>query len=1578
MNKNIKEPARDIIQIKAHWKQQLADLPPLLELPIDRPRSSTASYDSAHFSFSISNVCSEALRNVSRKMDITLFTTLLTAFKVLLYRYTNQEDIVVGHPIIHHTVSKSGELQRYLNTLLLRTGLSGNPRFSELSKRVGEVVSDALVHKDLPLEMLIDTLKREQELDPSSLFQVIFAFLSDTDPDMKIGDLFGSAGIRDFKMPSSDLCLSIEDSSQGLVGVWQYNASLFDTDTIKRMTGHFQMLLEGLTADPEQSISCMPLLSEGERHQLLFDWNNTYAEFPEERCIHELFEQQVQRDPNAVAVIFDHERLTYRELNEKSNQLSHYLRKIGVKEEVLVPVCMNRSLEMIIAILGILKAGGAYVPIDPQYPSNRIQYMLKDTKAEVILSTTDCMDILQSADTVKVINIREDWNIISKQPIVDPAKTAKPSNLAYVIYTSGSTGVPKGVMIEHHNVYSFLCWCSQEFSSSRFEIMYASTSICFDLSVFEIFWPLSIGKPFRIIENGLHIGKYLSGDSGVFINSVPSIIQSLLSEEIDLSSMSVLNMAGEPIPLQIQQSLDADKIEIRNLYGPTEDTTYSTVFRLKNGMPALIGKPISNTQIYIVSKENQLSPIGVTGEIYIGGAGMARGYLNRPELTAERFISNPFSNKQNDRVYKTGDLARYLDDGSIVYLGRQDHQVKIRGYRIELGEIESALMSSGWLDQAVVVAKADHENNKRLIGYYVPKWQMVKAKELDLYERQVENWKNIYDAEYTPVKPSADEEFDVAIWKDSFTGKPIGEDQMHDWLQDIIEVIHSEKIGNVLEIGCGTGLIYFQLANKVNKYIGTDFSPSSINHINRRIQKGLRDYGHTVLKVCAAHQISLDKEEQVDTIIMNSVAQYFPGEQYMNEVAGKCMSFLKEGGRIIIGDVRDNRLLELFKIRLHMQKADDSVSMQEFKWAIEQEVRKEEELCLSPEYFYRLQSIYPQISHIEIKWKNCSSINELTLYRFTVVIHVGTSAEPIDPDWQDWKDVKDSRIVTKQLEEGSPMIALLNVPNFRIWKERLINKALKEKSVHTVGELLNFSENEDEESLEIKDILRTAEAKGYHMRLLLNEDPLRINIVLELHFSGRGIHVPYHQKAHEASYHYTNIPLLDEINLSLQNDLKALLKERLPVYMIPSIFMFMQALPLTPNRKVDRAALPAPDIQRPKSDKAFVGPRNVLELQLVKIFEKCLKIHPIGVQDNFFELGANSLQAGYIFSRIRKTLSKQIHLATLLQAPTIEQLAEFISKEEKTTSWSPLVPIQPNGSKPPLFCIHGGVGTVLFYRDLANHLGTDQPFYGLQAKGLNGMGTPHTNIHEMATDYIKEIRTIQPEGPYYLGGYCFGGVVAFEMAKQLTDLGLEVALLANFNAVSPTYTPSAEPTTKNEEIQYTGRSKSLLGKFSALRKKMEPLSLKEKFVYVLSVLKNKVIGYKMLLTYLVLLKIQRFVYKLCIAFKLPMPDAVARFYLWEMNGRMIDTYRPKPYSGNMVIFRSPEIYTDPNLGWSDYVKGSIETCDIAGDHTNRREIMNEPFVHLLAEELSGYIGMKRPESNSFTVKNNTGEPLTAT
>ncbi|RZK76580.1 MAG: amino acid adenylation domain-containing protein, partial [Pedobacter sp.] len=499
-----------------------------------------------------------------------------------------------------------------------------------------------------------------------------------------------------------------------------FSKEYFSAEEAELFTKRIIYIIEQFSEKLNDTIGSIQILPSKEL-ALLSSYNTPAFPYSSKETLVDLIEHQILRTPDKIAVLNEEAEISYAELNERSNQLAHYLQSKGVTAETLVPVCIERNINMLIGILGVLKSGAAYVPIDPEYPEERISYMLEDTNATLIISSVQSRASLPDCQGVSLIELDGiDQIELAKQPKSNLKGTTQPHTLAYVIYTSGSTGNPKGVMIEHSNAFSFLNWCRQEFSGSRFETVYATTSICFDLSVFELFYPLTVGKTIRILENGLEIGKYLSQDPSVLINTVPSVIESLLNEGTALNLASVINMAGEPVPLNILQKLDTEKIEVRNLYGPTEDTTYSTVYRLKKNAPILIGKPISNTYIYILNQDNELCPIGVSGEICIGGSGVARGYLNQPELTGEKFLADPFSSEVGAKVYKTGDLGRWLPDGNIEYLNRIDYQVKVRGFRIEPGEIESVLMQNNAVKQAVVLAKGDLTGNIGLIAYIVP------------------------------------------------------------------------------------------------------------------------------------------------------------------------------------------------------------------------------------------------------------------------------------------------------------------------------------------------------------------------------------------------------------------------------------------------------------------------------------------------------------------------------------------------------------------------------------------------------------------------------------------------------------------------------------------------------------------------------------------------------------------------------------------------------------------------------------------------------------------------------------------
>ncbi len=1249
-----------------YWEKKLDGTMPL-QLPTDYARPAIQSVRGAVTSFRLDPELTMQLNQLGRQQGTTLFMTLVAAFQVLLHRYSRQSAICIGTPTANRGSQElEGLIGFFVNTLALRSQVSSEMAFTAFLQQVKTTTLEAFQNQDVPFEKIVDTVMQERDMSRHPLFQVMFILQNTPDvPELRLGELELLNESFALNTTKFDITFALVEKDATLQGSVEYCTDLYNEETIVRMIGHFEQLLRSVVRTPDKKINLLPLLTEKEKEKVLIEFNTTQANYPTGKTIVDLFEEQAIKSPAAIAVVQDGKQLTYGELNDRSNQLAHYLRDKGVTAETMVPVCLSRSLDMIVGIIGILKAGGAYVPIDPEYPLDRISYMLEDTNASLAITSKRDRSRLTGNQQIDVVEIDGHWPAINKYPADKIQTVAAPHQLAYVIYTSGSTGRPKGVMIEHHNVYTFICWCRQEFSASHFDILYATTSICFDLSVFEIFYPLSIGKPLRIVENGLYIGKYLPQDHFVLINTVPSVVDNLIKERTDLKHVSVINMAGEPIPSTLMQYLDTQAIEVRNLYGPTEDTTYTTIYRLQQDAPILIGKPIANTGIYILGEEQEVCPVGIAGQICITGEGLARGYLNQPALTAEKFVPNPLSTVPGARMYQTGDLGRWRPDGNIEYLGRMDSQIKMRGYRIELGEIENELQQSGLITRAVVLAKQGKTGPQSLVSYYVPDAKAVKEKEKGLFAEQVANWKAVYETEYEqPVATGEDAEFNIVGWKDSFTGGPIPREQMEEWVADIVNVIEPEQAGEVLEIGSGTGLIYYQLAGKVKKYTGTDFSRSSISQIRQRISKGLRNYGPTELQACAAHEVSLPDGERADTIIINSVVQYFPGEGYMDEVIAKAISLVKSSGRIIIGDVRDKRLLPLFKSRLQLQKLKSSVNIKDFEWAVAQEVLKEEELCFSPEYFYRLPSVYPQITHIDVQWKQGSYINELTLYRYTVVIYVGIQKELVAPQWQNWDQLSDQQTIIGQLQDSQPLIGLRNVPNPRLWQERLLDKAMVETiSTSTVSDLLEAGDQKYEEKDAINRMLDIARSQGYYCHLLLNRDPLLVNMVMERNSQGNFIEQDFSSVQNDASY--TNIPLFDSIGKLLQKDIRALLHERLPEYMVPSELIAIGKLPLTNNGKIDRLFLSQREEKDSVNKHTYVAPTTELEEQLAVIWQDLLGIEKIGIRDNFFELGGHSLLAMRVISATRRQLQAELAIKDIFINPTIASLAGHLQVQEK-------------------------------------------------------------------------------------------------------------------------------------------------------------------------------------------------------------------------------------------------------------------------------------------------------------------------
>ncbi|AFY59073.1 amino acid adenylation enzyme/thioester reductase family protein [Rivularia sp. PCC 7116] len=1075
-----------------YWQNKLSRVP-VLELTTDKLRTSNQEYDIGIETFVFPRQLCESVKTLNQSSENGLFISLLTAFKCLLHKYTAQEDIIVGS-----CIPQKNNLD--FNTLAFRSSISSHICFSELLKQVNQIVIEDFKHQDFSWQQLVEKLSAIGFYKDTSVFQVMFslqdAFVMDTPLPINVDE---------FK---SDLSLFVVEAREGLKGTFTYNQQLFAPQTIKRMIAHFENLLKIVVENPHTKVGEIAILSEIERYQILVEWNNTELDYPHDKCIHQLFEEQVAKTPDAVAVIFQEQQLTYQQLDNRANQLANYLQTLGIKPDTKVGICINRCLNMVVGILGILKAGAAYIPIDPNYPQERLSHMLDDSDVSVLLTTENLLSGLP-ANKAKQICLDRDWeSLISHQSQESPTSDVKPSHLAYIIYTSGSTGKSKGVMIEHSSLVNFTITATKEYAINHRDRVLQFASISFDVAVEEIYPCLTNGATLilrtdEFLTNG-HQMLQKCEQWGITVLDLPTaywhqLVSDLATAESEApQNLRLVIIGGEAvIPEKVrtwQKSFKNNQYpELINTYGPTEATVVVTRCKLSESInkdtglaQMTIGKPFANVQIYILDSCLNPVPIGVPGELHIGGLCLARGYLNRPELTAQKFIPDPFN--RGMRMYKSGDLARFLPDGNIDFLGRIDHQVKIRGFRIELGEIETVLNQHAAVKQAIVIPQEYEAGDKRLIAYIVPR---------------------------------------------------------------------------------------------------STQSPT--------------------------------------------------------------------------------------------------------------------------------------------------------------------------------------------------------------------NKQLKE-----------------------------------------------------------------------------------------------FLKSRLPEYMIPSGFVSLEALPLTPNDKVDRKALPKPDKNNLNLEEEYLSARNDVEKKLVTLWEQAFRIQPIGIKDNFFSLGGNSLMATSMVAEIEKIFDKKLNQGVFFEASTIEQLAAILLQEEIATE--SVIKINFSGNKLPLFII---ANNGFLYQQMIENLDTEQPVYIVQE--------PLDKASEMASRCIRKIRDIQPQGPYNLMGHSYEGLVTYEIAQQLYLQNEQIAFLGMLD------TPTPEVENRAEEARL-------------LFKRYQRLKAVLGFSW-----KDKTSFFK-----------ERVEYKLSESFK-PLMPTLSKF---------MNEYKLKALPIKLNIFVAIfEFYglEDANFGWDKWAK-EVETHKIPGTH--RSMLLKPENAQLLANKIS--------------------------
>jgi len=1009
--------------------------------------------------------------------------------------------------------------------------------------------------------------------------------------------------------------------------------------------------------------------------------NQTQTQYP---CMHELFEVQARRAPDATALIYQDRRISYGELDLFANRFAHRLQALGIGPEVLVALCVERSIEMVIAMLGILKAGGAYLCVDPEYPAERQLFMLEDSRAGLLLAQSHLLEKLPPT-TLRTI-LLDDPEVFSGDVQTAPHTTVTAENLAYVTYTSGSTGTPKGAEIPHRSIPGYMFNVDySELNSEQTFLQYNSLS--WDALTLELWTPLLHGA--RCVLLAVRTPSFSELAEAIVAHGVTTlfITSSMFNAIIDLMPDALLGVkqlwvGGEVVSVahvrRAQELLPSTKLV--NCYGPSECTVFTTAYPITEPLDAqlqslLIGKPVGDRKVYILNAQSRPVPRGVPGELCVGGPGVARGYLNRPELTAAAFTPDPFNKEPGSRLYRSGDSARYMADGNIDFVGRIDRQVKMRGYRVELSEVESVLRQHEAVNAVAVVMRQDTPGDKRLVAYVAlrPSWEGPEPEAKEEYStQQVSEWQSVFEDIYLPGSERPDPLFNFVGWNSSYTGEPIPETEMREWLSGTVDRILSLRPNHVLEIGCGTGLLLFQVAPHCTRYLARDFSQQALDYVSAQMER-LKADGKTLnavkLEQGAADEFEGVGEQSYDTIILNSIIQYFPGPDYLRAVVKGAVDALAPGGHVFIGDIRNLPLLESLHASIELSLASAGESCGQLWDRVKERLMQERELIVHPSFFMSLRDDIPRLTAIEVLLKRGQNHNELNRYRYDVILHTA-ERDREEFAFEDWDGSQSLDRLRARLESGDApdVLALRHIPNVRLLVHLTAVERLSESSgPRTVAELRRKLHGAEDSGIHPEAFWELGNQYQYDVEVGWDgagaDGSFRV-VLRRRNADGNAGQRPSifaeQPKSLRSYAEYTNRPVTTKIHRKISHELRNHLRNKLPEYMVPSTFVMLKEFPLTPSGKLDVKRLPEPDRNLSDIESRFVEPSTPVEEALVSIWRDVLGLEKIGVEDNFFDLGGHSLIATQAVSRIREKFKIDLPLRTLFHAGTIAALGKEV------------------------------------------------------------------------------------------------------------------------------------------------------------------------------------------------------------------------------------------------------------------------------------------------------------------------------
>ncbi|AUS79775.1 non-ribosomal peptide synthetase [Actinoalloteichus sp. AHMU CJ021] len=1262
-----------------YWRETLDGAPAQLDLPVDRPRPATASYRGGAVTVPLDAEVHQALRTVAADHQSTLFMVLHAAFSALLTRLGAGTDIPLGTPLAGRTDDAVDDLVGFfVNTLVLRVDTSGDPTFSELLGRVRTADLDAYAHQDLPFEYLVEALNPTRSLGGNALFQVMFALQNVEAPVMRLGDLDASLYGLEARTSKFDLFVTVMDGSvtgkgtpdqEGLVVLLEYAADLFDADTVRRIGEWYSRFLRVVADAPSTRVGAVEFLSLDERDGLVLGRNpHTDPVAGHEPWPHEHVERQAARTPNAVAVIAEGRTTTYRYLNERANRLARLLVARGVGADDVVALALPRSADMVAAMLAVMKAGGTYLPLDLSHPVDRLSFLVEDASPVVVVTTEEGLRGLPSSargTQPVVLGAEETERELAARPATnlsgqDRAAAIDARHAVYIIYTSGSTGKPKGVLITYGGFANFLTGFGERFRLGARDRVVAAATVAFDIVAVDVHLPLMHGACVVIAttdaaRNPVALSELLADSGATTFQATPSLYRTMLANAPDGLRGVRLLVGGEALSADLARRMREVGREVVNLYGPTETTVWSTLGPVASfDRPPQVGTQIPGVRMYVLDPALRLVPPGVVGELYIAGAGLGRGYLGRRGLTAERFVADPFSGP-GARMYRTSDLVRWLPGGGLEFVGRADDQVKVRGFRVELGEIEAALTSQPGVREATALVRA-HGDDHKLVGYVVPDHEWSAGRDEVEEGRQVQSWQQLYDALYRDQ--IADGAFweGFAVWRSSYDGTPLAVEDMLAWRAAAVDRVRSLAPRRVLEIGVGNGLLLSQLASACESYWGTDFSASAVADLQRRVA-GDPDLADVVrLLVRDATDGTGLPPAYFDVVVINSVAQYFPHAQYLVDVLNTALGLLAPGGSVLLGDVRDLRLLRALQTGVALHEAAEDATAGEVRAAVERRVAAEEELLVAPGFFTEFARTSPRITGVDIRLKRGRFDNELSRYRYEVLLSTGPVTEVEDLPRLEWEAVTDLTAVLDTHQHG---VVVLGAPNRRVLGELDALRELRSGSgVRRAARATRVRNT----GVDPEDLHQMAADRG--MRAVTTWSAERLDS-LDVAFLPLGGPEPVALYAlagagattAEPITTHTNSPARTRRLKELNDVLRTRLRSWLPDYMVPAAFVVLDELPLTTNGKLDRLALPRPDFGLLATGRE---PSTEAERVLCRLFAEVLDIPRVGVDDDFFALGGHSLLATRLVSRVRAVTGREVPIRRIFERGTPAALAEHV------------------------------------------------------------------------------------------------------------------------------------------------------------------------------------------------------------------------------------------------------------------------------------------------------------------------------